>query len=828
MATNPITSDSLTVDFKQLMSIPVGNRVQAASLSPAFLQSLVNSLTPIQIAKAFPDYYRRSLPDISNFILANRYFDAGGQAHQTGGGEMGYAPDYYDGETKPTGRLRGTELTVEQMKEELLKSGIDVEGTRNLIAQGPILEGDNRIQYLKKMSDADLLEAGLQRVQDENGKTLIQMAPSQYEGMPEEKIIEQYNKEFPKASISPRERATLDLIAKREGAKDPNTVFGGKRYVERLGLDKKPLTERTVSEVINEVMPKLRELSKADGYGVNREGRVVGTSAVGTGQMIEGTLKDNLRALGIPEKDWDTIKFDKDLQERLTLMNFKTSGIGDPNADPSTWDHRKLGLQYESFDTSRGHAPMSGEEAMQVREKSAVRPENKEDVTAQEALAKLQESENLRRQEAFIRKSFDAGMVSPTSSDSPVFKNGETVVAERQQDIAGVRRQPITPELKEVLQYAGEESGVTVEVFSGGQADITQGGPRTGSERHDLGHAADIRLKVKDADGNYRTLSSSNPQDREIMANFIKNARKMGAKGIGHGLDYMGESGIHIGTVVRSDLDYSDKEYGAPAGKEAVWRSPEWVQRAFYDGQKAAEEFDMVEYRKKRDERIEKETKLAQENASQNKSGTLVEAEKKAEEVVKITNESSAQLLPESHPFAMTAAKKKRILEAQNVKTEETAVASAAKNSTPQFALGGNMYGLNEDMTLVETETGKPIAQIGQNEKIEKQGNAIQVTPETKLKADELAQKYDASEEVETRMNDIEDRMEQQQETASQETRRPLAPEKVETKAPDMWRESVASAERTVSPSFSRAIARSKFFPEGHHYQRGTVSAKSV
>jgi hypothetical protein len=159
---------------------------------------------------------------------------------------------------------------------------------------------------------------------------------------------------------------------------------------------------------------------------------------------------------------------------------------------------------------------------------------------------------------------------------------------------------------------------------------------------------------------------------------------------------------------------------------------------------------------------------------------------------------------------------------------DKVAVAKLPNNPTPQFALGGNMYGLNEDMTLVETETGKPIAQMGQNEKIEKQGNAIQVTPETKLKADELAEKYDASSEVETRMNDIEDRIDQQQETTNQETRRPVAPERVDTKAPDMWRESVAAAERTVSPSFNRAIARSKFFPEGHHYQRGAVSSKST
>lgn len=179
----------------------------------------------------------------------------------------------------------------------------------------------------------------------------------------------------PGGNFTPRERAVLDFIAKREGSKDPNIVFGGQRYVSRLGLDKKPLTERTISEVINEVMPQLRQLSKADGYGKNSKGQIVGTSAVGTGQMIEGTLKSNLAALGIAEKDWDKIKFDKTLQERLTLQNFKSSGIGDANADPSTWNMGALGQQYESLNPSRGFKPMSQSEMQEIRNASPARPE---------------------------------------------------------------------------------------------------------------------------------------------------------------------------------------------------------------------------------------------------------------------------------------------------------------------------------------------------------------------------------------------------------------------------------------------------------------------
>lgn len=172
-------------------------------------------------------------------------------------------------------------------------------------------------------------------------------------------------------NFSPRQKAVLEFIGKREGARDPNIIFGGERYKSRLGLDTKPLTERTISEVINEIMPKLRQLSKADGYGRTNDGRIVGTSAVGTGQMIEGTLKTNLAALGIPEKDWDKIKFDENLQYQLTLANFKTSGIGDPNASPSTWNLQALAQQYESLNPSRGHTPMTREEMLAIENASA-------------------------------------------------------------------------------------------------------------------------------------------------------------------------------------------------------------------------------------------------------------------------------------------------------------------------------------------------------------------------------------------------------------------------------------------------------------------------
>lgn len=811
MATNPITSDSLTVDFKQLMSIPVNTRAQAASLSGSFLQSLLNSLTPIQIAQAFPDYYRRNLPDISNFINASRYFDAGGRAHQTGGGELGYTQDYYDGETKPYGVPRGSELSIEQMKEKLLEKGVDIDNTFSLLEQGPVLANDERLQFMKNLSTDKLLELGIEKYQDENGKDLLKLRPVAAENMTDEQIQMEMKKQA--ANQEGTYRPVYPLSDIDLSPEVINTIAGE-------ALNNKESIDGVINNMLNRVGAQgnwgnLKDVARSpgqyEGYRVASEEQAEIIKAR-IKEIASGKVPSNIGAATEFRAEY-YVKgegYGKTFEREARKQGYKQPGPGD-------------NIYAETF-AAGPYAPRKAEDVEKIKTENAAKV-NKS-FTPEELKAYKEQLIKEQRglvKEKIIRETYERR--SPTSSEAIPDPEGRTVL-ENQEQVAAVRRKPITPELKEVLQYAGEESGVVVEVFSGGQNDITQGGNRTGTERHDLGHAADVRLKVKDADGKMRTLDSRNPEDRIIMGKFVETARMMGAKGIGSGLGYMGESGIHIGTVMRPDIDYSNKEYGAPAGQEAVWKSDEWAQEAFSRGQQAAVDFEkaggMAEYRKRREEKIAEQQK---------KESDKTAAAKQQEEVVQITKKSGAELLPESHPFAMTDEKKKRIIEAQKISAEEAksqqvavAQTNSVNNPTPQFALGGNMYGLNEDMTLVETETGNPIAQIGQNEKIEKQGNAIQVTPETKLKADELSEKYDATS---MQIDDTEDE-ENQQPTNQVTARRPNPPEKVDNSSPDRWKESVAAGERPVSPSFSRAVARSKFFPEGHHYQRAAVSAKST
>ena len=121
-----------------------------------------------------------------------------------------------------------------------------------------------------------------------------------------------------------------------------------------------------------------------------------------------------------------------------------------------------------------------------------------------------------------------------------------------------IRNQEIKPELKSILQTAADNSGLNVVVYSGGQPDIASGGNRTGTTRHDNGAAADIR--IQNAAG--RNLSLNNPADVPLIQNFLAEAKRAGATGIGAGNGYMGNNGFHVDIA---------KQFGQAPGGSAYW-----------------------------------------------------------------------------------------------------------------------------------------------------------------------------------------------------------------------------------------------------------------
>ena len=143
-------------------------------------------------------------------------------------------------------------------------------------------------------------------------------------------------------------------------------------------------------------------------------------------------------------------------------------------------------------------------------------------------------------------------------------------VVQDQRTLAEKRKLPIQPELHVAMAKSADTAGVNVQVYSGGQE--SSGPNRTGSHRHDHGGAGDIKLYEEGDDGKKRVLSSANPEDRKVMARFITEAVANGATGIGHGPNYMGNEGIHVG--YGSDAVWADK-----GGKVEPW-----VKKAYEQG----------------------------------------------------------------------------------------------------------------------------------------------------------------------------------------------------------------------------------------------------
>mgnify|MGYP003335089125 FL=1 len=96
---------NLSVDYKALLkNTSISDRVSLTQTSAG--QQLLSALTPTELANIFPDYYKRSNPDVSGFIeaTARRY---GRGKPQTPGAEYveGAKPGKKTGETE-LGRRR--------------------------------------------------------------------------------------------------------------------------------------------------------------------------------------------------------------------------------------------------------------------------------------------------------------------------------------------------------------------------------------------------------------------------------------------------------------------------------------------------------------------------------------------------------------------------------------------------------------------------------------------------------------------------------------------------------------------------------------------------
>ena len=126
--------------------------------------------------------------------------------------------------------------------------------------------------------------------------------------------------------------------------------------------------------------------------------------------------------------------------------------------------------------------------------------------------------------------------------------------------MAGSRTLPIQAELMNILRTAAQAAGVNVAITSGGQVPASEGGVngrnRTGSNRHDKGYAADVRL----TDGNGTRLYTNDPAQLAILLKFAEECRNAGATGIGMGNGYMSNGNVHV------DIAWKGQQAGVISG----------------------------------------------------------------------------------------------------------------------------------------------------------------------------------------------------------------------------------------------------------------------
>lgn len=135
-----------------------------------------------------------------------------------------------------------------------------------------------------------------------------------------------------------------------------------------------------------------------------------------------------------------------------------------------------------------------------------------------------------------------------------------------------IRNKAIKPALMKILQSASAATGLTVEIFSGGQDVKGKGSRRTGSTRHDGGNAADVYLF--DEKGNMLNTKGDDPR----VVDFVAACKRAGARGLGAAPGYMNSVGIHV------DLVGASQGGGVMWGAGGTGSPPQRIAQAFKSG----------------------------------------------------------------------------------------------------------------------------------------------------------------------------------------------------------------------------------------------------
>lgn len=176
----------------------------------------------------------------------------------------------------------------------------------------------------------------------------------------------------------------------------------------------------------------------------------------------------------------------------------------------------------------------------------------------------------------------------PGGTDVSTLGNGKGRVNEIQGRVAGTRNKPLDKRLVAAISKACQSSGIDMFTCTSGGQPAAPGGPRTGSNRHDNGRAADGYFTI-----GKRKLDSKQSGDRALIQKFIYNfAMQNKRAAIGHATNYMNQNQGGKRAMFHIDL------HGSTVSRDAIWywggaRSkwtkdyPDWLGKYMIAGNKA-------------------------------------------------------------------------------------------------------------------------------------------------------------------------------------------------------------------------------------------------
>lgn len=554
--------ENMTIDYKKMLRMIPSDRTTLAQSGA--ISDLISSLTPGQLTNLFPRYYRDRLPDVGRAVASGSSSSIGG-ALSGGTSFSGGGGTYTAGTTKPPKSISAEEKAIQELFQKA-KVGQYAD-----LPKGKI--GLYRPAY--GLTNADLSDEVIRTIAGEARLSSKEGVDAVINVMLNRVGSDQYGSNL------------LEVASQGQGT-------GG---VQFEGFNKGKVSEEQAEYIRQRIKVLSSGAAPDNTFGANEfrgdyyvygqgRGKDFYRDAEKQGFVnIGGNIFAARGNYSGPYQGYDQTE----VQERLQQIEIESAS-----------------QNIQTIEKAMGKFEVSMVDQLDERLRNYYTNANPiQKKNFEEALGKLgpdQFNETMKRQP-----------VNSATLQAVSISSDESRVSEEQ---AGFRSSPLKPELRNALEFAAEQSGLYVKVFSGGQTEeqqaaLTASGSNP-SNRHDIQNpdtpgAADVRLAYRDSDNNEIILDQSNPEHWQMIAEFVKNSsRAIESAGVGGWSpndNYMGKTSLHVGGPNKkgdAPLAYQGMEYFKQAHAEGV---------ALREQDKKNNYDPLAEWTKKKQEEYDKKAK---------------------------------------------------------------------------------------------------------------------------------------------------------------------------------------------------------------------------